>query len=604
MIIIEGKKEDVSKRLKQKFEYDGPFIDRLLNTDPTGYKYVDYISRKLEKIIPELSGPKGGLNINQAQVLQDLFSIIIPWFHNNVNRITEDDIWKAESNFRDQYGVVPNIEGIVKSPKDIIQYENPQFIKSLMNIVDNRKTDRDIAREAKSQSDRIYEDDDVLVIRPKSHAASCYYGANTKWCTTTKGHTGYFDKYFREGNLYYFLNKKTGLKLALFKNKETREIEVFDAQDRRATIDLLRTEFPQQSELIDELTGTGEFIKGLREFSRGKIDSEELEKLDESILDVKVKDPLGQSIVIIDFKNDENLFNILDLNEDDKWFLPMVTSHYSNYEFMDSYQIEDDFKEGYSIYAELNDSNVELLKKISELILPQKKFDLNNDEFRQELSKTLLSVFERETDSILSDYHSEKEHEMSKTARETIEKDFNEFFESIGFKLYRDYDELSTTVANLLMWSAKLNLHKIDAISLFRQIVDYNGTGRVGGWAENSYEFQDSDNFDSKSFNNYTEKKLEEILEKIEESEELGGEAIKNFLDFRNRILNKFDLEKWYKLPKDEKINFRIEGFNREEMKVIVRIDEPKRGYRNIKLSEDNFYNLLYQPELFEFGEL
>ena len=49
VIIVEGKKEDVSKRLKQRFEYDGPFIDRILSVDPTGYKYVEYIAKKLEK---------------------------------------------------------------------------------------------------------------------------------------------------------------------------------------------------------------------------------------------------------------------------------------------------------------------------------------------------------------------------------------------------------------------------------------------------------------------------------------------------------------------------------------------------------------------------
>ena len=113
MIIIEGKKEDVAKQLKQRFEYDGPFIDRILSVDPTNYKYVEYIAKKLEKIIPELSGEKGGLNVRQAESLQDLFGIIIPWFHVNVNRITEDDIWKAETAFREDMNneyVVPNIK--------------------------------------------------------------------------------------------------------------------------------------------------------------------------------------------------------------------------------------------------------------------------------------------------------------------------------------------------------------------------------------------------------------------------------------------------------------------------------------------------------------
>jgi len=156
VIIIEGKKEDVSKRLKQRFEYDGPFIDRVLNTDPTNYKYVDYIAKKLEKIIPELAGErgglnvqKGGLNVQQGEALQDLFGTIIPWFHANVNRITEDDIWNAETAFRGDMNneyVVPNIEGIARSPKDINQYENPQFIKKLMSTIDSRKTQRQIER--------------------------------------------------------------------------------------------------------------------------------------------------------------------------------------------------------------------------------------------------------------------------------------------------------------------------------------------------------------------------------------------------------------------------------------------------------------------------
>ena len=65
MIIIEGRKEDVAKRLKQRFEYDGTFIDRMLSVDPTGYKYVDYIGKQLEKIIPQLAGQRGGLSITQ-----------------------------------------------------------------------------------------------------------------------------------------------------------------------------------------------------------------------------------------------------------------------------------------------------------------------------------------------------------------------------------------------------------------------------------------------------------------------------------------------------------------------------------------------------------
>lgn len=207
-------------------------------------------------------------------------------------------------------------------------------------------------------------------------------------------------------------------------------------------------------------------------------------------------------------------------------------------------------------------------------------------------------------DWIFGDYASEKNSEMLTTARTSIEKEINGFLESIGFTLVRDYDRISTTPANLLMWSARLQLAKIDVISLFNQIVEYSGTGRLGGWAENSYEFQDDDNFDSVSFNDSVERQFEKILEKLDEDENAGGEKIKEFLGFRGRIVKKFGLNKWDKLPSDKNVSFRVEGFDRENMKVIIRIQKQYKGMRELKLSEENFKNLLYHPRLFDLFEV
>ena len=604
MVIIEGRKEDVAKRLKQRFEYDGSFIDRMLSVDPTGYKYIDYIAKQLEKIIPQLAGQKGGLNITQQDAIKDIISMVIPWFHNNVNRITEDDIWKAETIFRERNGMVPNIEGISKSFKDIAQYENPEFIRTLMEIVDSKKTEREKERELKSQAERLYEDDDVLVIKPKSYAASCYYGANTKWCTTSKGGSGYFEKYTKTGILYYFIKKKENVKYALYRNTEDKKTEVYNSQDREVTLNELRDQFPNQNDLIDELIGTGEFIKALRNFSKGKIDSRELEDSDEAILKVKPSDPLGQSTIVIDFDKDEKFFKSLDISEDDLWFLNAINSHYNSYDFMDSYQIEQDFKEGYIIYGELNKENKVKLKNIAELILPEEEFNIDNDDYRIKLSETLLSLFDSEIDWILGDYHTEKNSEMLQTARTSIEKEINGFLESIGFSIVREYDQVATSPANLLMWSARLQLPKIDAISLFNQIIEYTGTGRMGGWSENSYEYQDYENFDSNAFNNTVERQFDKILEKLDEDENAGGEKIKEFLGFRGRIVKKFGLNKWNKLPSDKTVSFKVEGFDREEMKVIIRVEKQYRGMRQLKLSEENFNNLLYQPQLFDLFEV
>jgi hypothetical protein len=275
-----------------------------------------------------------------------------------------------------------------------------------------------------------------------------------------------------------------------------------------------------------------------------------------------------------------------------------VSSSYSDYEFMDEYTIYDDFKEGYLIFADLNDENTEKIKQISDVLLPSKSFSLLN-EYQQELAAVLLDLFETETDNIINDYFVEKNREMSITAKESITKEINDVLESTGFALKRRYDEITTTPANLLMWSTRLEINKTDVISLFNQIVEQNG-GSMGGWYDDTYEYQDSDNFDTESFNREVGRQFDSILEKIEED----GTPIVKFLEFRKKILSKYDIDKVYKLPKDESIKFRIKNFDKDNIQVVVEFGGTK-GVITRKFNEEQFNNLLYQPELFDlFGEV
>ena len=53
---------------------------------------------------------------------------------------------------------------------------------------------------------KIYNDGDFLVVVPLNHAASCKYGANTKWCTTESTDT-HFKNITLKGPLYYIISK-------------------------------------------------------------------------------------------------------------------------------------------------------------------------------------------------------------------------------------------------------------------------------------------------------------------------------------------------------------------------------------------------------------
>ena len=602
MIIIEGKKDDVTKQLKMKFEYDGPFIDQMLSIDPTGYKYVDYIGRQLEKIIPKLAGEKGGLNVSQQSGIQSILSNVIPWFHRNQNKITENDVWKAETNFRNANGeTVSNIEGISRQPKDINQYENPSFITFLMNVVDERKTEKELEREAKSQVTKLYEDDDVLVVMPKSYVSSCYYGANTKWCTTTRGSSGYFEKYSRDGKLYYFINKKTGLKRALYIKEKPKLVEVYNEKDIEVGLDELFSDFPQQTDLIDDLVGTSNFIKILKLYARGQASERDLLDSDDSIYRIIPNKIPGQSELIIEFPDDNVFFKALDLGEDDQWFLNAVTSYYSDYEFMDSYTGEEDWKEGYIVYGFLNDENKKTLQKICSVVLPdlQVNFEELSYEDKQKINKTLIDLFPDEIDAIITDYVVEVNSEATQVARDRTSKEINDALQDGGFELTQKYDRVKTTVANFIMWSHLTKLTKIDAISLFNRIIDKTNKSRIGGWYENTYEFRDDEYFDSESFNREIERQFENILEQLEDEEN----PISEFLEFRKRILDKFSIDVWFDLPKDKSIIFKILTINRDQT-IKVRVRKKMVGDKVFNLTEEQFNQLLYQPQLFDlFGE-
>ena len=143
----------------------------------------------------------------------------------------------------------------------------------------------------------------------------------------------------------------------------------------------------------------------------------------------------------------------------------------------------------------------------------------------------------------------------------------------------------------------KITISKNPYIKIFST----NST-QIGGWHENSYEYQDSEKFDSYSFNNYVERKLDEIIEKIEDGDNEKFN-IQDYLDMVSRVSKKFEIGIWHNLPKKKDVRFYIENFEMNPNKVIVKLSKAQKQ-RVLKLTEDNFYHLLYQPTLFNLEEI
>jgi hypothetical protein len=358
-----------------------------------------------------------------------------------------------------------------------------------------------------------------------------------------------------------------------------------------------------QTEQESEEEPDKNLVVGLRNFSKGRISKDELYRLDDSIYDIDVNEPLGQSIITIQFEDDKELFKELDIDEQDIWFMGALNS-YNGYEFMESYQVEQDFKDGYGIYYDLNTENVETLKGIATTILPNKEFNIEDEEYKTELSEMLLNLFYDEMDYIFGDFAAEKDSEMNAVAKEAIKDEFERPLEENGINLNYDMDEVEITLADLYLGALQLNMFNSDAKEIIVAIMQKALGNNVGGWYENSYEFVDESKFDSKSFNNYVATQFEKISNKLDErSDEFF--TVQDFVEFRNRIVSKYKLKTWYDNPKDNNIIFLIDSFDPGSMSVRLNVKTKDNGlFKQLRLDEEQFKNFLHQYSLDDYENM
>ena len=81
--------------------------------------------------------------------------------------------------------------------------------------------------------------------------------------------------------------------------------------------------------------------------------------------------------------------------------------------------------------------------------------------------------------------------------------------------------------------------------------------------------------------------------------------TIKDYIDFRARVLNKFKMKTWYETPKDKDIIFSIQDFDPAKMTVQLSVkDRGTKLLKDIAMDEENFIQFLHQPSLFKLDDM
>jgi len=121
--------------------------------------------------------------------------------------------------------------------KDFIQYKSAEELKT---ILDNVKMNMG----AKKESEKIYEDKNLLVVMAKSWEASCKYGAGTKWCTAWDKDNSYWKRHNATGTEFIWINKNIPADNPIHKLslhiKNNRSYDWCDATNRCSAKDLYK----------------------------------------------------------------------------------------------------------------------------------------------------------------------------------------------------------------------------------------------------------------------------------------------------------------------------------------------------------------------------
>jgi Leucine-rich repeat (LRR) protein len=124
----------------------------------------------------------------------------------------------------------------INSFKTFCQFDN--YVQQHNNI----RSSSEQKREAKKHADIILDSEDLFIVCPRSHAASCLYGAGTKWCITMQNAAHFERYYFEQLVTFYFIQVRADKikreleedmwKLAIVVYRDGR-ITIYDAADHQ-----------------------------------------------------------------------------------------------------------------------------------------------------------------------------------------------------------------------------------------------------------------------------------------------------------------------------------------------------------------------------------
>jgi len=162
------------------------------------------------------------------------------WIYNLLGKglLKTEDFYKVSDYlalFEKFKNVIPSDSRDINSIKSL--QELYSVVKDFEGNEDTIPTSKksEIRKIKDTEIDKIFNDEQWLVMIPKTERASCMIGKGTQWCTAAEESRNMFNSYNSDGPLFVIINKGSGDKFQM--HIESKQLT--DAEDRDVTADNL-----------------------------------------------------------------------------------------------------------------------------------------------------------------------------------------------------------------------------------------------------------------------------------------------------------------------------------------------------------------------------
>lgn len=340
------------------------------------------------------------------------------------------------------------------------------------------------------------------------------------------------------------------------------------------------------------------FYQLLVGYVKGVVSAQELLNGDKLVNRVRgqMADNKESSLIILKFNDDDEYYDLCNLDEEDLGFVKRIFNPYYGWELHDSYTSYDNWYEGIIRDHYFNDENNKKFDYIISLLDPTIKKE--NGYYPSEVYKLIDESFERNVRNIVDEYNTLYNDSLIDGNKDYIIDDLGDLFFDFGIHKLNVFYKYFTTVGNLISLYDKFDPTKTKSISELLATITSNLDMSKSYW-DYIYEVNSDQYFDKEGFNNSVERELDDIIEKIEEDESESG-TVKFIRDVNQKILSKYQIDKTYSLPSYRNMTFIISGLDKENKKIELVVSRKGRGSEKHKYSIPEFFQFLNTYPLFK----